>query len=363
VKGRKVISTHLNDKAVLLPRTPNLHESDLRSGPVLVTGGAGFIGSHLVEFLLRQAQRVILIDVVNAETSSVREKRDTLQFLQRVADSTPGASMSVHNTDILDGKGVVDVLQTEKPRTCLHCAALVMDRRSIGSPGEFLHNNCLGTFSLLEALKATDTVRHLVYVSSRSVYGDQPVAEALGRVGEDHPLQPINMYGASKVAAEQVCYVHHRVHQLSVNVCRLFPVYGPRGRVDMFPRRLLERLLDGQTLEIYGDTSSMRDWLYVEDTVEGILRALWKPMGYEIINFGTGRATSLHDLIKLAEELTGKKASISFIPRPAGDARFVGVCDNRKAKALLQWEPTTELSLGLKKTLDFMLQVRHHQSA
>ena len=357
------MSAHSHDETSSLHEGASPVEDNLQAGPILVTGGAGFLGSHLVEHLLCQEKRVILLDVVNSETSSRNEKLRNIELLQRVTDSTPGSSLAVYECDTLDEQNVLDVLRTEEPMTCLHSAAHVMDRRSVDSPREFIENNCLGTCSLLEAIKMTGTVKHMVYVSSRSAMGEKSAREALTAINEDHPLQPINMYGASKAAAEHVCYVYHHLYQLSVNVCRMFPVLGPRGRVDMFPRRLLEKLLDGETVEIYGDTGSMRDWLYVEDAVDGLVRALWKPMGYEIINLGTGKSTKLSELIATAEEVVGKKAIVSYGPLPAGDARFVGVCDNSKAKRLLEWEPKTELRAGLEKTFEYILHVRKHGRA
>ena len=325
-------------------------------GPVLVTGGAGFVGSHVVEALLRQATRVIVLDVVNSETSNASEKQSTLKYLRRVAESQSGSALSLHAVDILDQGQVADILRCESPATCVHSAAYVMDRRSVVSPREFIRNNCEGTVSLLEAIAMTDTVKHLVYISSRSVYGDKRRDEALHPVDERHELKPINIYGTSKVAAESACQVYHRLYGLTMNVCRLFPVYGARGRVDMFPRRLLEKLIADDTLEIFGELDAMRDWLYIDDAVDGILKALRWPLGFEIMNLGSGISTSLSDLITVAEELVGKKLKTAFSPRPSGDARFVGVCDYGKAEKLLDWRPTTGLRQGIAKTLDYMVR-------
>lgn len=329
-------------------------------GAVLVTGGAGFLGSHIVEALLCQGRRVVLLDAFNSETSSSQEKQENMRLLNCAADVTPEARLVVHEVDLRDAASVVSVLKGEKPTACVHCASLVMDRRSVEAPSEFLEHNCRGTVNLFEAACAAATVSQLVYLSSRSVYGDKSELEASSLVDEEHPLRPINFYGASKIAAEQVCYVYHRLHQISVRICRFFPVYGPRGRPDMFPRRLLESIVDDREIEIFGHMDATRDWLYADDAVDGVLRALGSSMPFEIFNFGTGTGVSLRSLIAAAESVSGRRATFSVGPARMGDARFVGVCDAQKARRLLGWAPKTDLRTGLRRTLDYMQGIDTH---
>lgn len=321
---------------------------------ILVTGGAGFVGRHTCEKLLRDGKHVILVDALNSETSSKEEKEENIAFLKRVSQAATGSKLSVYTCNLLDQPKLNQILDQAKPTGCIHAAALVMDRRSVYTAKEFITQNVLGTQCLLDAIAETGTVKHLVYISSRSAVGEVPTPDAL--MTEELLPRPINPYGASKVAAEAFCHSFHKLTDIAVSICRMQPMYGPKGRPDMMPRRLLEKIHAGIEIEKYGSGEAVRDWLYITDAVDGILATLWNPMGIEIFNFGTGVGTTVNELISVAEVVVGRPAVVVNVDVPPGDAHFGGVCDITKAKRLLKWEPQVDLKTGLTRTFEYMLR-------
>jgi UDP-glucuronate 4-epimerase len=325
---------------------------------VLVTGGAGFFGSHICEQLLRDGKHVIIVDALNNETSSRTEKERNIEYLNELSKSIEGVHLKMYELDILEGDLLGEILENEAPTSCIHAAALVMDRKSVQEPVRYIVNNVLGTQCLLNAIRQADTVRHLVLISSRSVVGETHAADA--KISEDVLLRPVNPYGATKAAAEALCHSFHHNFGTQVSICRMQPLYGPRCRRDMMPRRLLEGVLQNRTIEKFGSGAAVRDWLYVEDAALGILAVLRDSEKFSIYNFGTGIATTLNDLIQMVLEITGGKLSIVTKDSPPGDVVFAGVCDNRKAKMMLGWEPKTDLRTGLKIMYEHMKKNADH---
>ena len=207
----------------------------------------------------------------------------------------------------------------------------------------------IGTQKLLQAIVDSGTIRQFVYISSRSTYGQVNQPNRL--MQEDDPKYPINPYGASKVGGEAICHVYNHIYNLQVNVIRIFALYGPNGRPDMIPRQLIEKIYHGKTITKFGSGEANRDWVYVEDAAEAVFQAVHRPLGYQVFNIGTGKGYSLNELIAIAEEVVGHPAVIENLPVPPGDAHFVGVADNAKARQLLNWEPRFTLRDGLKHTL------------
>jgi UDP-glucuronate 4-epimerase len=321
-----------------------------RHETVLVTGAAGFFGSHIAAVLLRAGRHVVAFDKLNAETTSSTEKQDNLGRLQAIADATEGARLSVFRGDVLDEASILAALEATAPTACVHAASMVDDRRSVQHPREYLLTNIIGTQTLLQTIAGHGTVRQFVYISTRSTFGQVDSAGQL--MTEESPKRPINPYGASKVGAEAICHVYHHLHGIDVNIIRIFALYGPYGRPDMIPRQLMEKVVADIEIPKFGTGEANRDWMYVEDAAEAVLLAVDKPMGYQIFNIGTGRGTSLNELIATAEKVIGKAARILHLPVPAGDAHFVGVADNSKAKSILGWTPRTSLEEGMRKTLE-----------
>ena len=313
---------------------------------VLVTGGAGFLGSHICEKLLLVGKQVIVVDVLNNETSSRLEKEKHIEYLSEHSKTMGGALFRMYEVDILQEDLLNKILRKEEPTSCVHAASLVMDRRSVEEPIRYIINNVQGTQSLLDAIRQTDTVRRFVLISSRAAVGETIAAD--DRMTENDLLRPINPYGATKVAMEALCHAFYKNFGLPMAICRMQPLYGPRSRRDMMPRLLFESVLYNKVVMKYGDGEAVRDWLYVEDGALGILAALEQTDGFSIFNFGTGIGTTLNDLIQMVVEITSRELNLQIETVPPGDAVFAGLCDYRKAKKLLGWEPKIELRTGLE---------------
>jgi UDP-glucuronate 4-epimerase len=319
---------------------------------ILVTGAAGFFGSHIAAEFLHAGKHVVVFDKFNAETTSVGEKEINISRLEAIAAGVPNARLSINRGDILDADSILATLRATNPTACVHAASMVDDRRSVNHPKEYLITNIIGTQTLLHTIAEHGSVRQFVYISTRSTFGqvDSPGQLML----EESPKRPINPYGASKVGAEAICHVYHHLHGININIIRIFALYGPYGRPDMIPRQLMEKISSGAEIPKYGTGEANRDWMFVQDAAEAVFLAAHSPLGYQIYNIGTGYGTTLNDLIATAEEIIGKRANILHLPVPAGDAHFVGVADNSKARAVLGWEPKTSLKDGMLQTLDQM---------
>jgi UDP-glucuronate 4-epimerase len=333
-----------------ISNTTSMHKNE--SSKVLVTGGAGFFGSHICEKLLLDGKQVIVVDVLNNETSSPGEKKKHIKHLNELSQKKEGAQFRIYELDILQENLLSEVLKEEAPTSCVHAAALVRDRKSVEEPIRYIINNVQGTQSLLNAIRQTDTIRRLVLISSRSAVGETSAVD--DQMTENDLLRPINPYGATKVAAEALCHAFYKNFGLSVAICRMQPLYGPRCRRDMMPSLLFESALHNKVVKKYGSGAAVRDWLYVEDAAFGILAALNDSQMFSIFNFGTGIGTTLNNLIQMVMEITGKKLNLVHENVSPGDAVFAGVCDSRKAKKMLGWEAKIDLKTGLKIMYEYM---------
>jgi nucleoside-diphosphate-sugar epimerase len=322
------------------------------SSKVLVTGGAGFFGSHICEKLLLDGKQVIVVDVLNNETSNPVEKKKYIKHLNELSQKNEGTQFRMYELDILQENLLSEILKAEAPTSCIHAAALVRDRKSVEEPMRYIINNVQGTQSLLNAIRQTDTIRRLVLISSRSAVGETCAVD--DKMTENDLLRPINPYGATKVAAEALCHAFYKNFGLSVSICRMQPLYGPRCRRDMMPNLLFENALHNKVVRKYGSGTAVRDWLYVEDAALGIVAALNNSEMFSIFNFGTGIGTTLNDLIQMVMEITGKKLNFVYENVPPGDAVFAGVCDSQKAKKMLGWEAKIDLKTGLKITYEYL---------
>lgn len=307
----------------------------------LVTGGAGFIGSHVAERLLHTEEKVVVIDNFTENYDPALKRANAAQLEQY-----PNAV--VVEGDIRD-KTLIDALfQKHQFTRVAHLAALANVRSSIGNAPLYTDVNVLGTMNLLEAAKEQG-VKVFVLASTSSVYGKTEILPFTETDTADRPLAP---YPASKRMAEILAYTYHNLYQMNVTVLRFFNVYGPSGRPDMMPMRLMHAITNGEPITIFRDGDMQRDWTFIDDTVAGVNAALEKPLGYEIINLGVGRPISLNDFIETIEKLVGKKAIRKQVDTPLSELPIT-FCNNQKARDLLGFDPKVTVQDGLAATWDW----------
>lgn len=309
------------------------------TGAVLVTGAAGFIGSHVCEALLARGETVAGIDNFDSYYSPV-EKRANLTALQ----ARPRFSFLEFDVRNVDGWAPV-IAGVDR---IVHLAALAGVRASVEQPLDYVAVNVDGTVRVLAAAVQAG-VRQLVLASTSSVYGQGAEFPFREDLPADRPLAP---YPATKRAAEMLAHSYHVAHGLNVSVLRFFSVYGPRGRPDMMPRLLAESLLHGSSVMLFSGGQMWRDWTYVSDIVAGVLGALDTPRGFEIYNLGCGTPVLMADFVTHLERLAGRKANVRSMPAPASEVVRTGA-DIAKAAAHFGYQPQISVEAGLKLFWDW----------
>lgn len=306
---------------------------------ILITGGAGFIGSTLAERLLHEGHTVIVLDNFN------ESYEPTLKW-QHVASLQNDRGCLVYRSDIRQPQVVQQLLTDHGVEVVVHLAGLAGVRPSLQNPTVYFDNNLNGTTLLLEAMRAAG-VRRLVMASSSSVYG----CRTTGPFRETDPVdRPVSPYALSKRAAEMICQQYHERHGLNVYCLRLFTVYGPRQRPDMAIPRFLHQLYAGEPIQLYGDGYSQRDYTYVNDVVEGIVRSAERVCGYEIINLGSALPVSLRALVDRLQDLTDLRTRIDWQAEQPGDVPLTYASID-KAWRLLGYRPATSLDEGLRQMI------------
>jgi UDP-glucuronate 4-epimerase len=320
-------------------------QPDIGYKKVLVTGGAGFIGSHVAEFLLERGDDVVIVDEMN-DYYDVRIKEANLKLLR---DKYPSNErLSIYRGDICDAEFIQDVFDVERPKWVCHMAARAGVRPSIQDPYIYIHSNIKGTTQLMELCHKFG-VKNFVFASSSSVYGGSKSTFFSEEESVDNPVSP---YAASKKACELLSYTYHHLYQLNVSALRFFTVYGPRGRPDMAPFKFIDRVSRGVEIHQFGDGSSSRDYTYISDIVDGIVRAIDRPHKYEVFNLGKGDGTSLKEFIDLVQKHTGKKAVIRVMPDQPGDVPYT-CADVTKAYRLLGYKSKVPFDEGIRRTVEW----------
>lgn len=307
---------------------------------ILVTGGAGFIGSHLVERLIRDGHRVAIVDDFNDFYDPAIKRRN----IASVTGEVP-----VHEVDLRNGAAVQELVRREKFDTIIHLAARAGVRPSIQHPQLYYDTNVSGTLHLLEAAAATG-VERFVFASSSSVYG---ICKTVPFSEEFHLTQTISPYAATKIAGEFLCSTYSHLYQIRIVALRYFTVYGPRQRPDLAIHQFTKRIQEGVPIDQFGDGTTRRDYTYVDDIVDGTVAALkYEGPRFDIFNLGENETIQLKDLISQIEAALGKKARINRLPEQPGDVPLT-CADISKARKLLGYNPRTPLSIGLPKFVNW----------
>jgi UDP-glucuronate 4-epimerase len=311
------------------------------SKTVLVTGGAGFIGSHVADALLARGDRVIIVDEIN----EYYDKKLKLANLLLLVDKY-GSRVTVHRGDICDRDFMTAIFEDERPTHICHLAARAGVRPSIADPYIYVHSNVEGTTALLD-LASRYKCANFVYASSSSVYGNS-TKDVLSET--DVVDKPVSPYAATKKACELMAYTFHHLSGLNTTGLRFFTVYGPRGRPDMAPFKFIDRIHRGQSIQQYGDGSTSRDYTYIADIVDGVVAAIDKPLGYEVLNLGNGRPYKLSKFINIVEKCLHTQASIEVLPEQPGDVDRT-CADISRAKKLLGYSPKVTFEEGIARTV------------
>lgn len=313
----------------------------------LITGGAGFIGSHLAQRLLAQAEETVILDNFNDYYDPAIKRLN----IERLGKSP---LLHVVEGDIRDTQLIQRIFSQYPIQRVAHLAAMAGVRSSIDQTALYMDVNTIGTMNLLEAAKLAH-VDIFVLASTSSVYG---ATKQLPFVESDTADHPLAAYPASKRAAEILAHTYHHLHQMNITALRFFNVYGPAGRPDMMPMQLMEATQDGRSIKLFNNGVIDRDWTYIEDTVDGVIAALERPLGYEVINLGVGHPISLREMVDTIEEFSGKTIHTEIVPTPPSDPPIT-YCNNEKARRLLGFSPKVSVHEGLKHTWDWF---RHWKS-
>jgi UDP-glucuronate 4-epimerase len=307
------------------------------SEAVLITGGAGFIGSHLVERLVERGRQVVCLDNFDPYYPAEVKRRNLQEALS-------SGCVRLVEADVRDREALRAVLTAERVGAIVHLAARAGVRPSLLDPELYLDVNVRGTLNLL-AMARECNIPRVVFASSSSVYG---LIE--GKAHEDGtPCHPLSPYGASKVAAEALCSTYAETGGPSVAALRFFTVYGPRQRPDMAINRFTRLIAGGQEVSVHGDGHSLRDYTFISDIVDGIEAALEAALpGYHVFNLGRGQPAVLLDVIRLIEKGLEAKAKLRFVPQPPGEPPLTHA-DIGKASALLGYRPSVSIDEGVAR--------------
>lgn len=310
---------------------------------ILITGGAGFIGSHLAATLQQMQMPFVLMDNFDSYYDpSIKHAR--LKQLGQVP---------FVEADICDSDALARIFAQYGVRRVVNLAAMPGVRYSVGRTRQYLQVNTEGAVSLMEA-----AVQHgcemFVQASTSSIYGQAAQVPFKEEDAADRPLAP---YPASKRASELFAHSFYNLHGLNVTVLRFFNVYGTYGRPDMMPVKALRSIIEGTPIHMWNNGEIQRDWTYVDDTVSGILAALARPMGYAVFNLGYGKPVAFADFVTLYEQLVGKTAVRVNEPAPPTEP-LITYCDNTRAREQLGFAPKIELAEGLERVWEWYKHTR-----
>lgn len=314
---------------------------------ILVTGGAGFIGSALIQALVGRGDAVVSVDNFNNYYDQ-KLKRD------RIGKFLSGVNFEMHEIDICDFEALDKIFSSNTFEAICHLAAQAGVRYSLENPFVYEKTNVLGTLNMLELAKKHQ-IKNFIFASSSSVYGGNtklPFSET------DSVDRPISLYAATKKADELMAYTYHHLHGIDCAGLRFFTVYGPWGRPDMALFKFTKAIFEGRPIDVYNNGKMERDFTYIDDIVDGILRALDKNIGYEIYNLGNNKPVALEYFIKVIENNIGAEAHKNLLPMQDGDVPKTWA-DIEKAKTKLEWEPKVRIEEGIELFMEWYKEYYH----
>jgi UDP-glucuronate 4-epimerase len=312
---------------------------------ILVTGGAGFIGSHLCERLLHQQKKVAIIDNLD-DFYDVSLKKANLEEIKRAGN------YDFFQADIRDEQILAEVFEKAQPEAVVHLAARAGVRPSLLYPDSYVTTNVQGTARLLE-LSRKFHVKKFVFASSSSVYGKfnrVPFSE------EDAITKPLSVYAATKVAGEALAFTYSNLYEMPVVCLRIFTAFGPRQRPDLAIRKFAALIKANKEIPVFGDGSMSRDYTFVSDVVAAIGRALDYEGGFDIFNLGNSRTIRLDDLITTLEDAMGTKAKRHYLPAPPGEMP-VTFADLTKSRQALGYDPKVPFEEGIRRFVEWFKKV------
>ncbi len=311
---------------------------------ILVTGGAGFIGSHLCEKLIDLGQKIICIDNFD-DFYKPAIKEDNLSSIR------DNKNFILYRADIREFDEINLVFSNHKTDLVIHLAAKAGVRPSIIQPALYGQVNISGTINLLECCRLNN-VRRFIFASSSSVYGGNKKIPFSEEDNVDHPVSP---YAATKKAGELICYAYHHLYNISIFCFRFFTVYGPRQRPEMAIHKFTRQILGEKTINVYGDGFTSRDYTYIDDIISGILNSLDRINNFEVINLGNSNTVKLIELVSLIEKAANKKAILKYMADQPGDVPITHA-DIKKAKKMIEYQPGTGIEEGINNFVSWYRQ-------
>ena len=305
----------------------------------LITGVAGFIGSNLLDELLKNKDNIIIgIDNFN-------EFYDPSIKRKNIEHNLENNNFKFYNIDLLDTNSLNKIFENHKIDSIVHLAGYGGVRPSIENPKLYIDNNIVATLNILECMKNYN-VKKLVYASSSSVYGNSKESIFKETLNVSEPISP---YAMTKKACEELCYTYHKLYNIDIIALRFFTVYGKRQRPDLAISKFTKLILEDKAIPVFGDGNTIRDYTYIEDIVSGIISAIeYNKTSYEIVNLGGGDPVSLNRMIETIENVLNKKAIIERMSMQKGDVDKTAA-DISKAKKLFNYNPSTSFEEGIKK--------------
>jgi len=311
---------------------------------ILVTGGAGFIGSHLVRKFISEGHEVCVLDNFNTFYDPAIKRGNIEPFKDKI---------KLVEADIRNMEAMKKVFRSFKIDRIYHLAAMAGVRPSIKNPLLYADVNINGTINLLELCRDND-IEDFIFASSSSIYGNNKKVPFSETDNVDFPISP---YAATKKAGELICHNYHHLYRINITCLRFFTVYGPSQRPEMAIHKFTRMIYEGDAIPVYGDGSSARDYTYIDDIIDGVYRAGNRLNGYNIFNLGESETTTLNDLIHIISTRLRKKPVIKNLPMQPGDVEktFANI---KEAREKLGYSPSIKIETGIEKFIDWFLKIR-----